>query len=330
MGNRCFACKEPNKLTLEHIIPQAIGGRLTAAIYCKRCNETFGHTLDSEVSRQFGNIGTLLNIKRTQGKPQPYEVTERKSGTTFISEGKSLQRKKPIIKIVSADGKKLDSADITARSEKELKEICASIQKRYNILGEMKTFYDVHPGPIYLEKEITPNNALIRRAVAKIAYGFLCVKLSKDVILSSPFEAIREYVRADQGTALACVNFIHTCFMTDYIRPLHKIHIALNRREKLVVGYVSLFGIWSFTVLLAENYESILEWSDLDYTFDPVRRKEVFGNNIFRAKPLTVENILHPKQSKEIILYELSKRYKIINSYNNNFKFSNGELISAP
>lgn len=326
MDNRCFACTKPYVLTTEHIIPQAIGGKLKAVLYCKKCNETFGHKLDEEISKQFGYIGTLLNIKRLRGESQPFEVKEKMSGTTLIFDGKDLKRKEPIVMIASANGKKLDSADIIARSEKELKKICASIQKRYKMSGGIKTFKDVNPGPTDTEHGIMIDNPVLRMAVSKIAYGFLCIKLPKDVILSVPFEAVREYIKTHKVPALACANFIHTQFMTDYIRPLHKIHIALNRSEKLVVGFVSLFGIYRFTVLLAENYESNLEWPGFDYTFDPVRLRQVVGNDDFRAPQLTKENIIHPKQSKEIVQSELDKGFKVIESYANGIKFLGGEL----
>jgi len=113
MKTRCFVCTEPRLLTVEHIIPQAVGCRLKARLYCKVCNGFFGDALDDEISKQFGWIGTLLNIKRERGKTQPYEVTELKSGTTLLFDGKSLKLKDPVVKLVSKDGKKLDFSDVT-------------------------------------------------------------------------------------------------------------------------------------------------------------------------------------------------------------------------
>lgn len=326
MTTDCLACKEYRVLTKEHIIPQAIGGKLTAVLYCDMCNSTFGRKLDVEISKQYGEIGTLLRIKRERGAPQPFEVEDIKSGTTLISDGQSLKRKTPIVKIESRDGKKLDYADVTARSEKELHEIMSSIKKRYNVSGEAKIFQEVHPGPTDIRHDIIIDNSLLRRAVSKIAYGFLCTKLSKDTMLSSPFDAIREYLNTGNWDALAHANFIHTQFMVDYIRPLHKIHIALNKSKNLIVGYVSLFGIFRFTVLLAEGFESELEWPGLDYTFDPVHGQEVVGNDNFRAPELTKENILNPAQSKEFVQEELKKGFKLLDNYNDNYEFQDGEL----
>jgi hypothetical protein len=326
MKTRCFVCTEPRALTVEHVIPQAIGGRLKARLYCKICNEAFGDDLDEEISKQFGWVGTLLNIKRERSKVQPYEVKELKSGITLLCDGKSLKRKNPVVKVVSKDGKKLDFADVTARSEEELKRICASIQRRYDVAGGMETFKDVHPGPTDVERAMMIDNALLRRAVSKIAYGFTCIKLPENLIFSSAFEAIRQYIKAADRPALASANFAHTGFMIDHVRPTHKIHVALNRKHGLLVGYVSLFGMFRFTVLLAEGLKSELEWPGLDYTFDPVRRKQVVGNDNFRAPQLTKENILRPKQSKTLVQAELEKGHKLIEKYVKDFRFLGGEF----
>jgi len=326
MSTCCFICQEPLELTLEHIIPQAIGGRLKAKLYCKVCNGTLGHELDDEISKQFGWVGTLLNIKRERGEPQPYEVTDLSSGDTLVYDGKDLKRKKPIVIIKSKDGKKLDSADITARSEKELKEICASIQKRYELSGEMNTFLDAKPGPTNAELEITIDNDILRRAISKIAYGFLCTKVQANIVLSSDFDSIRDYITNGKGPNLACANYVDTVFMTDNVRPLHKIHIALNRTDKIVIGFVSIFGVYRFTVLLAENFESIFEWPGLDYTYDPVRRKEVNGNYNFTAPRLKKNNILQPKQTKRFVQDQLHKGHKVIETYAEKYNFLGGDL----
>ena len=64
----CYACgKEitPSNRSDEHIIPNAIGGRLKSkSLLCKQCNSDFGDSIDSELSRQLNHIGNMLNIKK--------------------------------------------------------------------------------------------------------------------------------------------------------------------------------------------------------------------------------------------------------------------------
>ncbi|MCB2184207.1 MAG: HNH endonuclease [Desulfobulbaceae bacterium] len=327
MSTHCFACKESNVLTDEHVIPQALGGRLKAKLYCKICNENFGKDIDAEIANQFGNIATILKIKRERGKLQPFEVEDIDKKINLVFDGEGFTRKDPIVEIeIEPDSKTLKSANITARSKKELEKRIKDIQRRYQVQRDIKTFQEVHPGPTDTKYEITIDNTLIRRAVAKIAYSLFCIKVPKEVVFESAFDEVREYFKDGSGPDLACANFIHTRFMSDYIRPLHKIHIALNRQRKVVVGYVSLFGIYRFTVLLSGKHASQLEWADLDYTFDPVRRKEVFGNERFRAPNIAKEDILHPKQSKVFVQQELNRGQKLIESYVDNYEFLGTEL----
>jgi hypothetical protein len=329
MNSHCFACKETKVLTEEHIIPQALGGRLKAKLYCKVCNENFGKDIDAEITNQFGKIATILKIKRERGKLRPFVVEDINNEINLVFNGEGFRRKDPTVKIEpEADGKTLKSANITARSKKELENRIKDIQRRYQVPRDITTFQEVHPGPTDTKYQITIDNTLIRRAVTKIAYSLLCIKVPKNTVLESAFDEIREYIKDGKGADLACANFIHTQFMTDYMRPLHKIHIALNRHKKLVVGYVSLFGIYRFTVLLSGKYAGQFEWPGLDYTFDPVRRQEVFGNERFRAPAITKEDILRPRQSKEFVQHELNKGQKVIESYVDNYEFLRTELSS--
>jgi hypothetical protein len=114
--------------------------------------------------------------------------------------------------------------------------------------------------------------------------------------------------------------------MTDYVRPIQKFHVAFNRVQGILVGFVSIFGIYRFTILLSEGFKSGIQWPDLYFTFDPIRLKEVCGNDHFRAPRLMKKDILRPKQSKELVLRELNKGYKVLESYSINFRYLGGDI----
>ena len=46
IDNRCILCLERGDLSEEHIIPAAIGGRLTAKLLCRGCNSQLGSTVE--------------------------------------------------------------------------------------------------------------------------------------------------------------------------------------------------------------------------------------------------------------------------------------------
>jgi len=46
-GEQCIVCVGPGPLTVEHIIPNALGGELTCSFLCKPCNDRFGHGFEA-------------------------------------------------------------------------------------------------------------------------------------------------------------------------------------------------------------------------------------------------------------------------------------------
>ena len=47
-GTRCILCLEEKRLTLEHLIPEALGGKLTSRLLCKECNSSLGHRIEGK------------------------------------------------------------------------------------------------------------------------------------------------------------------------------------------------------------------------------------------------------------------------------------------
>lgn len=64
-----------------------------------------------------------------------------------------------------------------------------------------------------------------------------------------------------------------------------------------------------------------LEWPGLDYTFDPSISKEVPVRSNFRAPYIKVNDILHPKQSKEFVRKEIRCGFKVFEKYTTDFEF---------
>jgi len=316
----CFSCCNNKRLSEEHVIPQALGGKLSAWIYCVDCNSQFGAEIDSELIKNIQFFGTALDIKRVRGKNQPYDVALAKNGTKLTFDGREFKRKKPIVKI-EKDGDKIKYVDVTARSEGELRKICSNIKKKYDLSDEIKSFEEKHPGPTDTVTEYEFDNEQIRRCVAKIAYSLLCVKLPSDQVLSNAFDEVRNYIRFGAKNHLSSANYVNTGFMTDGIRPLHKIHIRLNRRKNLVIGFVCLFGTFRYTTLLSREFRSALDWPGIDHTINPITSKFIEGNPSFRAPELDISDVISPKHSKQQVLRALAKGHEIISNYYSSHKF---------
>lgn len=66
----CNVVLDEDNQTEEHIIPQAIGGRLKVKNFiCLTCNNKFGHKWDCILADQLSFFSTSLNIKREKKLP---------------------------------------------------------------------------------------------------------------------------------------------------------------------------------------------------------------------------------------------------------------------
>jgi hypothetical protein len=220
-------------------------------------------------------------------------------------DGKRFSRADPEVKINKNDNGGIESFEINARSNKELKAKINEISQKYGIdKDSIVTDEFEHPSPVE-ESEFVLDSDGIHRDIAKIAYGFACWKLPSTIILSDAFARIRMYLKGDQEDKLVSSNYTYTDFMSDNRRPLHKVHIAFNRSEGLVTGFVTLFGAFRYTILLSDSYSGDIEWPSIDYTFNPVTQNEVFGNSVFTAPKLTINQIVNPKQRIEKVTKSL-------------------------
>lgn len=60
---KCILYKQTSPLTMEHIIPDALEGKLIFNCLCKDCNSKLGEKVDSQLT----NYGPIKEIRATHG-----------------------------------------------------------------------------------------------------------------------------------------------------------------------------------------------------------------------------------------------------------------------
>ena len=61
--DRCIVCGDQAVLTEEHLIPQSLGGRLTADILCKSCNDELGHRIEALAKKDPAIVLAIRNFE---------------------------------------------------------------------------------------------------------------------------------------------------------------------------------------------------------------------------------------------------------------------------
>lgn len=194
-------------LTIEHLIPEAIGGRLTARFLCKACNSRLGHLLESEVKTD-PTIRLLVRSLRTRiaavaekvEAGQRYEVKgEGPPSTALLKNGQLRVRATRL-----PDGSLIqDTREAATTIENMLRrdgmgegEITAAIQ-RFNAAPEnarVELSPSVAAVKWSVEKlELSLDGALLNPVVpAKTAYEFLALHLGAGIYERAPcLDAIR-------------------------------------------------------------------------------------------------------------------------------------------
>lgn len=61
--DKCIVCLSSDPRNVEHVIAEALGGRLTARILCPTCNSEFGRTLIPGLLADPGIILAIQNLR---------------------------------------------------------------------------------------------------------------------------------------------------------------------------------------------------------------------------------------------------------------------------
>lgn len=310
----CFGCKEESLLTSEHIIPQAIGGTLKAALLCECCNSTTGRQIDAALADQLRPFATILNVRREREENQPVRVTQVETGTEFeFGPQDDVRRVRPEVRKEFDHNGRITLVDVTASSEKELKTILRGFKQKYSDLEFETSVNRTLLGLV--ERDGIAGGRLAMRSVAKSSYLLLALRTPAEQVLSEAFDPIRGYIFEDSGERMVSFNYVHTGFMIDRRRFLHGIAIHFDSRRRNVVACVQLFGTFRFSVLLAKTCPWKIAISDLRYCLDPVTGQEVPLTPEFLAPDMTAEEALSPIQSEELVYAEVVKGLQALENY---------------
>jgi|WetSurMetagenome_2_1015567.scaffolds.fasta_scaffold23708_2 uncharacterized protein len=288
----CYLCKKENvPLTKEHIFPQCLGGKLTGKIYCKECNSKTGKEIDIELANNFGIFATFMDIKRERGENKPYIVKDVSNNQKIkiYPDGSAIKQ----FNVNLSECLEGAIYHMNGGKQKDIENKTKELENKFGKDNIKILYNEINQSNILVEMTSYISNDVVCRAIAKIAYSFACVKLPKDIVLSQPFDNIREYILGKTGLQLVSLNYENTDFMTDNRRPLNKIHLSFNRQEKTIIGYVAIFGVFRYSILVAENINFKLILPVLDHTLNPLTG-EILDQSIIQAPIISKNEVINP------------------------------------
>lgn len=253
----CYVCEDEivaDNSTEEHIIINAAGGKLKSRnLMCRKCNSTFGENIDSALAKQLNTLSNMIMVKRHRGQAQPVLGINESNGEKYLLDiNGSATLYKPLINENINENK--IQLSVSARSEKELKEILTGKAKKYpalNVQEAMKLAQwhsEKFDKPLRVEVEI--GGVDILRAVCKCAVNFYVYKTG----ISLNIKHLVPYLKGEENKNVAWMHYENSLYDLKTDECSHIIHLIGNPENKTLYCYVDYFNTYKYIVLLNSDY----------------------------------------------------------------------------
>jgi hypothetical protein len=253
----CYACgrePEPNNWSVEHIVPNALGGRWKSSrLLCRPCNSAFGDVIDAALCREFGAPMNMLGLSRERG-PVPNQVVRLGSGEEYLRDAAGNRRlRQPVVREHQSEHEvTIDLQGSVPQVRQALRGLARKYPGKIDVEQWMSRFTNdrrFHSGPTQFEVRGAGSEEAFR-AIAKIAASaYIAGGGSRDQILS-------------------CLRYIKGESPAQHARWFYAVDVMADRptdEVTNVVGvsgepgaplwaYVELFRVYRFAVRLAEHY----------------------------------------------------------------------------
>ena len=208
---RCIHCLERRADSMEHLIPQSVGGRLKVHLLCSDCNNTFGSKSVSGLRKDQSIRMAVDNLKPVLPKKLYQEMREGLALVGRTEDGlkvRATQRKGKLLVLHSEDPGRWRIKGIR-ETKREIKRHLDKMQRpeqeKNQLLARVDSLVEGEPlvlpgGQTFVKQpvsELFPDSTGCRvdeRVPALIAYEFLALLLG-EIIYDESFDGLRRYIR---------------------------------------------------------------------------------------------------------------------------------------
>lgn len=291
---KCVFCgNEYEKLSKEHIIPNALCGRIKSHnLICKKCNSEFGKDIDIALIKEYQFFIDLFNIKRERGESVPFVSTSiddnkkykrhKKYGyelaETYLEINKN-QDNQFLIHIEGPVNKKKLLCDIGkyfSNNKVSLKEKGIDYRKAMNTVQKYieDNWRNINPKSIPDRTNIFAFNHSfggtdISLAILKILYLFL-KNCKPDIKFDE--NKIKNILKNKSEKILDICFYYPFENLFDEIEDEISHHICIKASQNRIIGYIKLFSITPYVCILDDNYFG--EPFECKYGFGLLSQKE--------------------------------------------------------
>lgn len=258
LGQICVICEEPIGVendSREHVIAEAIGGRLTVkGFICARCNTETGHTWDATLASQLHPLSLIFDVKRQRGATPGLKITTTAGEELVINaDGPYTLAKPSFTEEKTSEG--AVTIKISARSKEEAKRILVGVKRKYPSIDADRMLADAQMSTSYPEGMVhhrlefggeSSGRSIVKSVLAMAYHAGVPPGLCHDAL---------EYLR--KSSAVPCFGYYYE---TDLVAarppevPINCVSVEANPDTGLILGYAEYFGVRRVVVCLGRGY----------------------------------------------------------------------------
>lgn len=277
---KCYCCGEvitTARRTVEHIIPNALGGKLKSrTLLCSDCNNNLGNVVDAPYCQQMQWVMNRLGIKREKGDPPALKAHCVSTGDPIHieSNGTTFAPRIRISRVTRGYIIECDRNNIR-KAQETLKRKVPNVQ-----------FTRVEPFETNLEYRLTSafGGMACYRAITKIALNYYSLCGGDAAFIG---EATR-FVKHGGDNVFVILYYPTRDVLTQRLdkQITHVVTFRADPVQKLLYAYVELFTAFRFLVSLSDTYGGIAMRDS--YCFDLLQRKVIQTDTQFYESRTTI------------------------------------------
>jgi hypothetical protein len=271
----CALCGVPligRSRSKEHIIPNAIGGRLkTAGFICDECNNTKGKSWDAALAKQLNWFSLSFGISRERGEP-PGQLVNTVDGRQYMLASNGSFYPKSSYSEELVDGNK--KIHMVAASIQEATKRLKGVAKKHTSFDLEQALSELKMQTVYLESplevELSLGGMECGRSLVKtaLAYASYCGVKIRDFGRALDF-LLNNEAEPPYGHAYLSDLVINR----DRTTMFHCVAVKSDLEKKRLWSYIEYFGMFRVLVLINDDYEGLMV--DSTHAINPVTGRGV-------------------------------------------------------
>lgn len=276
---KCYLCGcelTSENESLEHIVPNALGGRMKSKeLLCKTCNNNTG-VFEEKLCNAMDFFISALEVKRERGKIPTIQKETESGIKIFFDSG--LKNPRLQTQVWFEDG----YINLSAPNKEKARQVLLGFKKKNPKLDIEKILSGIEVTERYLEEGVVFDISLNEFSLRAIAKSILNYALINNINIHKQKE-YTDYINGKNDDII--LKIYNGASPYTYEEDIISV-VAIIKSEKLhkVIGYLQFFGFYKFYLELDDNYNGDNEHIEYIFYSDGNVANVSFDGSVFEKE----------------------------------------------